>query len=198
MWEDRYKTDSYLFGTEPAAFLTQRADWFVPGTSVLSVAEGEGRNAVWLAEQGLTVTGLEYAPSAVEKASKLAKARDVSPEFVQSDVFAWDWPEAAFDIVMGIFIQFVGPDERQELFDLMVRAVKPGGLIVLHGYTPKQLDYRTGGPGKLENLYTEDVLRSELPGLTVELCETYDAELTEGAAHAGRSALIDFIARKPG
>ena len=197
MWEERYKGDDYLFGTAPARFLIERADRFAPGASLLSVAEGEGRNAVWLAERGLSVTGLEFAPSAVAKAQRLAAERGVSPTFVQTDVFAWDWHEGAFDMVLGVFIQFVAARERTALFARMARAVRPGGTIALHGYTPKQLEYRTGGPGQLENLYTPELLRGAFPGFTVQLCESYEAELSEGKAHAGVSALIDFFAQKP-
>jgi cyclopropane fatty-acyl-phospholipid synthase-like methyltransferase len=197
MWEDRYNRPDYLFGTRPAQFLTRRAEWFAPGTSLLSVAEGEGRNAVWLAQRGVQVTGIEYAPSAIAKANKLAAEASVAPTFLQADLFDWDWPEAAFDIVLGVFIQFVGADARADLFARMQRAVKPGGLVLLHGYTPKQLDYGTGGPKALENLYTEALLREAFDGWTLELCESYEAHLDEGDGHSGQSALIDFIARKP-
>jgi len=197
MWEDRFNRPDYLFGTAPSQFLTRRATWFPSGLSVLSIAEGEGRNAVWLAQQGLHVTGVEYAPSAVAKAQKLAHEAGVAPTFVQADVFEWEWPEAAFDIVLGIFIQFVGPEARRELFGKMQSAARPGGLMMLHGYTPKQLDYGTGGPKSEENLYTEDRLRELFQGWDIALCEGYEADLDEGEGHSGRSALIDFIARKP-
>jgi len=198
MWEDRFNRPDYLFGTAPAQFLTRRAEWFAPGQSVLSIAEGEGRNAVWLAQQGLDVTGVEYAPSAIAKAKALAVKAGVSPTFLQADLFDWVWPEAAFDIVLGVFIQFVGPEDRTTLFDHMKRAVRPGGLIMLHGYTPKQLDYGTGGPKAEENLYTEARLTALFEGWDIALCDAYEAELNEGEGHSGRSALLDFIARRPG
>ena len=197
MWEDRYNRPDYLFGTAPAQFLTRRADWVTPGATLLSVAEGEGRNAVWLAQQGVEVTGIEYAPSAIAKAKKLAAEAGVAPTFLQADLFDWDWPEEAFDIVLGVFIQFVGPEDRADLFARMRAAVKPGGLILLHGYTPKQLDYGTGGPKALENLYTEALLREAFDGWEILVCESYEAHLDEGAGHSGQSALIDLIARKP-
>lgn len=198
MWEHRFATPEYVFGTEPASFLTHRSDVFPAGASVLSVAEGEGRNAVWLAAQGCRVTALEYAPSAIAKAHKLADARGVTVDFIAADVLAHAWPTDAFDITLGVFIQFAGPDDRRAIFDGMARATKPGGRIALHGYTPKQLDYRTGGPGRLENLYTPDILTNAFPGWRVEICEGYERDLDEGAGHSGRSALIDFVAVKPG
>lgn len=198
MWEQRFATPDYVFGTEPASFLTHRAGTFPAGASVLSVADGEGRNAVWLAAQGCQVTALEYAPSAIAKARKLADARGVTADFIEADVLAHDWPANAFDITLGVFIQFTGPEGRQVIFDGMARATKPGGRIALHGYTPKQLDYGTGGPGRLENLYTPDILTDAFPGWRVEICEAYERELDEGAGHSGHSALIDFVAVKPG
>ncbi|MEC3860544.1 class I SAM-dependent methyltransferase [Mesobacterium sp. TK19101] len=197
MWEARFDRPDYLFGTAPTAFLPRRADWFPKGATVLSVAEGEGRNAVWLAQQGLKVTGLENAPSALKKAHALARRFGVDPTFVEADVLAHDWPEAAFDIALGIFIQFAGPADRTVIVDGMKRAVKPGGLLILHGYTPKQIEYGTGGPRAVENMYTPDLLRNLVPGWTVELCDAYEDDLDEGVGHSGRSALIDFIARKP-
>lgn len=198
MWEHRFATPEYVFGTEPASFLTQRADVFPAGASILSVAEGEGRNAVWLAAQGCQVTALEYAPSAIAKAHRLAAARGVTVDVIEADVRTHDWPTDAFDITLGVFIQFAGPDDRRAIFDGMARATRPGGRIALHGYTPKQLDYRTGGPGRLENLYTPEILTAAFPGWRVEVCEGYERVLDEGTGHSGRSALIDFVAVKPG
>lgn len=197
MWEERFATDDYLFGTEPAAFLRDHADYLTPGATALSVADGEGRNAVFLAERGLQVTALEYAPSAIAKARKLAALRGVAAEFRQVDVLDHDWPQR-FDLVLGIFIQFAGPAERTRLFDGMKRSTRPGGLILLHGYTPRQLDYGTGGPRAVENLYTEAMLRDAFDGWDILECRSHERVLSEGKGHAGQSALIDFVARKPG
>lgn len=197
MWEERYSTGDYVFGTAPAAFLIDHETLYAPGQNALCVADGEGRNSVWLAAQGLTVTALEFAPSAVAKASKLASEQGVSLTQVQADVFDWDWPEDAFDHVLGIFIQFVGPEGRDAMFDAMKRSVKPGGLISLHGYTPKQLEYRTGGPGVLENLYTSELLERLFEGWEIFESRMHERTLDEGKGHSGQSALIDFVARKP-
>jgi len=197
MWEARFDRPDYVYGTAPTAFLPRRSDWFAKGASVLSVAEGEGRNAVWLAQQGLDVTGLENAPSALKKARALADRFGVDPSFVEADVLSYDWPEAAYDIALGLFIQFVGPADQAEIVEGMKHAIKPGGLLILHGYTPKQTEYGTGGPRAVENMYTPDLLRGFVPGWTVALCAAYETTLVEGIGHSGRSALIDFVARKP-
>ena len=111
-------------------------------------------------------------------------------------VYEWTWPEAAFDLVAAIFVQFADPAMRSFMFERMVRALKPGGLLLLEGYTPKQLEYRTGGPPQVENLYTEPMLRAAFEALDILELKQYEAELGEGSQHAGRSALIDLVARK--
>lgn len=197
MWEDRFSTPDYLFGTEPASFLRRHADWLAPGMSVLSVAEGEGRNAVFLAERGLRVRGLEDAPSAIAKAHRLAADRGVTIDMVKADVLAHDWAAESHDVVIGIFIQFAPPADRARLFAGMAQAVRPGGLILLHGYRPEQVALGTGGPKDPAHLYTDALLSEAYSGWDVQLSDSYDAMLTEGTGHVGRSALIDFIARKP-
>lgn len=195
MWEDRFAKPGYLFGKEPVPFLRKHDAYLQAGSTVLSIAEGEGRNAVYLAEKGLEVTGVEFAPSAVAKAEALAGERGVDVRFVQSDLFEYDWPEAVFDICIGLFFQFVGPEERDVLFERMKRAVRPGGLVMIHGYTPEQLEFGTGGPPFVENLYTEESFFPVFQGCDILHCESYEAEQRSGSAHVGMSALIDFIAR---
>ena len=198
-WSARYRDagDDYLFGTAPNKFLASQAERFSAGMSVLSVADGEGRNSVWLAEQGCAVTATEISPVALEKAAKLARGRHVVVDFMQADILAWTWPMAAFDAVVGIFIQFVGPAERARQLAGMKQAVKPGGLLFLQGYTPKQLQYGTGGPSAVENLYTEALLREIFSDWEIVLLHEHEDLIDEGRGHSGRSALIDLIARKP-
>lgn len=196
MWEDRFASPDYLFGTDPALFLTDHAGHFTPGASVLSVADGEGRNSVFLAGLGCAVTALEYAPSAVDKARRLAAEKGVEVDFRLADVLAHDWDDL-YDIVLGVFIQFVGPADRTRLFEGMARATRPGGLLMLHGYTPKQLDYGTGGPPFAENLYTPGLLADAFDGWDILLNRPHERVIEEGRGHSGRSALIDFIARRP-
>lgn len=197
MWNERYAGDEYLFGTEPADFLPRVAEWLKPGETVLAIADGEGRNSVWLAGQGLRVTAFDPAANAVAKARKLAAGRGVEVDFHLCDLDGWNWSRR-FDAVAGIFIQFVGPDGRAELFDRLDRALKPGGLLLLHGYAPRQVGYGTGGPPDPANMYTLDLLREGFAGYEVLRQADFDAEVDEGRGHSGRSALIDFVARKPG
>ena len=203
IWTNRYREagEAYLFGTEPNRFLAHRADALQSGRTALSVADGEGRNSVWLAEQGLEVTAIEISAVAVEKARRLAQGRKVQVSFLQADMLAPGWPPAelhgAFDWVVGIFIQFVGPEWRDRQFDAMKQLTRPGGRILLQGYTVKQLEYRTGGPSAVENLYTDEILRDAFADWEIEELVEYEEDIAEGSGHKGRSALIGLVARKP-
>lgn len=203
IWSKRYSDagQDYLFGTEPNRFLARREQRLQDGRNAISIADGEGRNSVWLAEQGLEVTGIEISAVAIEKARHLAAARKVEVDFVQADMLAPRWPpaelQAAFDWVIGIFIQFVGPEWRDRQFEVMKQLARPGGRILLQGYTPKQLEYRTGGPSAAENLYTEDILREAFADWEIEELVEYEDTIAEGSGHVGRSALIGMVARKP-
>ncbi len=198
MWEDRFKaSEDYVFGKAPAQFLTDHAAYLTPGAKALSVADGEGRNSVYMAERGMAVTALEFAPSAIARAKALAAEKGVTVDFQNADVLTRDWERDAFDHVVGIFIQFTGPDGRQTLFDGMKQATKPGGLVMLHGYTPEQLAHGTGGPPFAENMYTESLLQDAFAGWEILTCRAYEREVQEGRGHSGISALIDLIARKP-
>jgi 2-polyprenyl-3-methyl-5-hydroxy-6-metoxy-1,4-benzoquinol methylase len=196
-WNQRFGADGYLFGTAPNAFLASRKALLRPGMTVLCVADGEGRNSTWLAEQGLEVTAFDFSPVAVEKARRLAAERRVTVLYEVASVYDWRWPEVAFDLVAAIFVQFADPPMRRFLFERMIRALKPGGLLLLEGYTPRQLEYRTGGPPHRENLYTEGMLRDAFAELEIVEVKEYDADVAEGSGHFGRSALIDLVARKP-
>ncbi len=193
--------EEYLFGIEPNRFLAHRAGLLQNGRTALSVADGEGRNSVWLAGQGLEVTAVEISAFAVEKAGRLAVGRKADVRFILADMLAPDWPPAglrdAFDWVIGIFIQFTGPVERERQFAAMKQVTAPGGRILLHGYTPGQLEFGTGGPSEVENLYTRELLLAAFAGWEIEELVEYEDEISEGSGHKGRSALIGLVARKP-
>lgn len=195
-WEERYSRPGYHFGTEPNAFLRAQAHRLTPGMRVLSIADGEGRNGVWLAGQGMAVTAQDFSPTAQGKARALAAERGVTLDFELSDITARDWAPEAFDAVVGIFFQFLTPEERGPVFEGIRRTVRPGGLVLIEGYGPKQLEYGTGGPKRLENLYTEDLLRDAFAGFSEVSVTAYDADVQEGPGHSGLSALVDMVARK--
>lgn len=195
-WNQRFASDGYIFGTQPAAFLESNLHFLAPGSRVLVPADGEGRNSVFLAERGMHVVATDIAEHGLAKARQLARERAVNVEFLQVDLQGWQWPQAQFDAVVAIFIQFAPPRFRDEIFAGMKMAVRPGGMILLHGYTPKQLDYRTGGPSAVEQLYTEELLRGAFSDCELLRLEAYERDLDEGPGHRGRSAIIDLVARR--
>ena len=193
-WETRYATPGYHFGKEPNAFLKSKAHLLKAGQKALSIADGEGRNGVFLAELGLDVRAMDFSPNALAKARALAKERGVTVRFEQADLETWAWPVGEFDVVVAIFIQFLTPALRARVFESMRRALKPGGLILMQGYRPKQLEYKTGGPSQVEQLYTRELLETAFADCAFVEIEEYDREVHEGAGHGGMSALIDLVA----
>jgi cyclopropane fatty-acyl-phospholipid synthase-like methyltransferase len=196
-WNTRYAIHDYLFGTAPNAFLKAETRRLKPGSVILALADGEGRNGVFLAEKGMKVHSVDFADNAITKARRLAVARNVDMQIEKADVLDWDWPLCRYDAIIAIFIQFARPDERAKLFMHMKRAVKPGGLILMEGYGPKQMEYKTGGPGILEQLTTRELLEQSFYDWDIIDIAEYDCEITEGKSHSGMSALIDLVAQKP-
>ena len=196
LWDQRYGTPEFLFGTAPNDYLSSQRHLLRPGMRALAVADGEGRNSVWLARQGLSVDAFDVSSVAVGKARRLPSDAQVAVDFRVADCDAWSWEPAHYDVVAAIFVQFADPALRARLFANIIATLKPGGILILQGYTPKQLEYKTGGPGVLENLYTEELLRTELGALDIVELQSYEADLDEGTQHAGRSALIGLVGRK--
>jgi cyclopropane fatty-acyl-phospholipid synthase-like methyltransferase len=196
MWDERYAGEDYLFGTEPNEFLVSQRHFLKPDMSCLAVADGEGRNGVWLAQQGLHVLSVEASAVALDKAKKLARQRGVMIDFEQAHLAQWQWGENRFDMVAAIFIQFAPPALRKQMFAGIRCCLKPGGLLLLQGYTPRQLEYKTGGPPVAENMYTEALLRNAFGDMEILHLREHDDHIGEGTGHSGKSALIDLVARK--
>ena len=197
-WEARFSAPGYLFGTTPNAFLKSKADLLkakAPGKA-LSIADGEARNGVFMAEQGLDVLSLDSSAAAQEKARKLANERGVPLRLERGDLQSWPWPTAEFDVIVGIFFQFLTPDLRGAIFARIKQALKPGGLLLIEGYRPKQLEYKTGGPPHADQLYTRELLQQSFGDLSSLDIKEYDAVIQEGTGHAGMSALIDLVGTK--
>ena len=179
-WNTRYAIRDYLFGTAPNAFLRAETRRLKPASVILALADGEGRNGVFLAEKGMKVHSVDFADNAITKARRLADARNVDMQIEKADVLDWDWPENRYEAIVAIFIQFATPDERKKLFVDMKRAVKPGGLILMEGYGPKQMEYKTGGPGILDQLTTRELLEESFSDWEILDIAEYDCEINEG------------------
>jgi cyclopropane fatty-acyl-phospholipid synthase-like methyltransferase len=195
-WQTRFGTADYIFGKEPNAFLKAQASRLPASGTALSIADGEGRNGVWLAEQGLDVLAVDFSPVALEKSRALAAERGMRLRTEAADVTSWRWPEAAFDVVVAIFVQVVFPAERTVFFKNLKRALKPGGLLIMQGYRTEQLTFRTGGPPEAERLYTRALLQEAFGDMAQLDIREHDSTISEGTAHVGMSALIDLVAKK--
>ena len=195
-WQGRFAGEEYRFGTTPNAFLKSQAHLLRKGQKALAIADGEGRNGVFLAEQELDVWSIDFSPNAQAKARKLAQERGVTLHIERADIIQWAWPASAFDVVAAIFFQFAAPLQRDKIFAGIKRTLKAGGLLLLEGYRPKQLEYKTGGPSRVENLYTRAMLEKAFADFASLDIREYDAEIHEGAGHGGMSALIDLVGRK--
>jgi 2-polyprenyl-3-methyl-5-hydroxy-6-metoxy-1,4-benzoquinol methylase len=197
-WNKRFDTPDYIFGKAPNEYLQAQATSHLKrGDSVLCVADGEGRNSVWLAKQSMRVDAFDLSEVALSKAVALATEEAVHVQFSLASTEAWDWQPNQYDAVVGIFIQFADPVMRVRLFAQMISTLRPGGLLIMQGYTPKQLEFKTGGPSILEHLYTEDMIRDLIGDLEIiDLC-VHEKMLSEGPKHTGMSALLGLVARKP-
>jgi len=196
-WNARYAEPGFAYGTEPNAFLVSQKQYLKSGMKALAVADGEGRNGVWLAQQGLDVLSVDASEVGLRKAQELAADRGVAIRTEKVDLVSWQWPVQKFDIVAAIYIHFP-PDVRARLHRCMFEALKPGGVLILEAFTPAQLNYKSGGPPVLEMLYTADMLRIDYAGCEILLLEETVAELVEGKYHRGPGAVVRLVLRRPG
>jgi len=196
-WNERFDKAEFIFGKEPNEYLVESSlKYLKKHDKVLCIADGEGRNGVWLAKQGMQVVGFDASNVALVKAKQFAKDNQVQVDYTFSDTDSFIWHPNTYDAVVAIFIQFADPAMRERIFKETYQALKPGGIFILQGYTPKQLEYKTGGPSLIEHLYTEEMIRDLAKDFQIlDLC-CYEKELSEGARHTGMSALLGMIAKK--
>lgn len=195
-WDERFDRPDFVYGTDPNAFLAEQAAALPDKGSVLAVADGEGRNGVWLAERGLDVVSFDASTVALAKARDLARRRDVTLQTVHSDLAKWEWEPETYDVVAAIFVQFAPPDLRKTMFEGFHTCLKPGGILIMQGYRVEQLRYGTGGPPHADHLYTKDMLIRSFGHWEIRYLQEHDSVIEEGAGHSGISALIDLVAEK--
>ncbi|MEZ4695415.1 MAG: class I SAM-dependent methyltransferase [Rhodothermales bacterium] len=195
MWDDRYSQAEFVYGTEPNDFLRDNARK-IPGPDVISLAEGEGRNAVFLAGLGFNVTGVDSSRVGLDKAQRLAKVRSVKITTVQSDLADFDFGVEKFDGLVSVFCHLPTALNRS-VFKMAIRSLRPGGIVVLEAYSPRQLDYGTGGPPNIELLHSVEEWKQILDGFEFELAHEVVRMIEEGEYHKGQSSVVQIIARKP-
>ncbi len=195
MWNERYNTETYAYGIVPNAFLTAMYDK-LPSGKILCIGEGEGRNAVWLAEQGDTVTAVDLSEIGLKKANKLARSRGVAITTVHADLTDFTIENSQWDAIVSIFCH-LPPALRKDIHRRCVMGLRPGGAFLLEAYAPLQLEYKTGGPSAVEMMMDVPSLTTELTGLEFIHLQERVREVNEGVFHNGAGAVVQVFAQKP-
>ena len=193
-WDDRYRTEEYAYGREPNEFLREEAHRIAPGR-VLCLAEGEGRNAVFLARLGHQVTAVDFSVEGLRKAERLAREQSVEIATVQADLATYEPELDAFTGIVAIFAHLPAA-VRKHVHGWTPRALRSGGVYILEAYTPAQLALNTGGPRNAALLMTLAELKEELAPLTIDVGREVEREIHEGAFHGGPSATVQLVAAR--
>jgi SAM-dependent methyltransferase len=196
-WDQRYADSSYLYGERVNDFLAAHAPYLRPGQRALALGDGEGRNGVWLAEQGLEVTAVDHSPRGLAKARALAERRGVPLETIEQDLLQWAWPVAEFDLVVLVYLHLL-PTDRAMIHPAAAQALRPGGLLVLEAFHPRHVHRSTGGgPPRGDVMYDEATLAADFRALHPEQLETCVVDLDEGTGHRGPADVVRLRARRP-
>jgi cyclopropane fatty-acyl-phospholipid synthase-like methyltransferase len=195
MWDERFSCAEPVYGETANAFVQSQIFRLQPGMKVFVPADGYGRNGIWLAKQGFRVHTVDLSPVGVERARKAAEAAGVKITQEVADLAHWNWPSDEFDAVVSIFFHM--PSEvRGKVHAAMVRALKPGGIIILQAFTPQQLQCTSGGPKQVDLLYSAEILRNDFAGAEPVLLEEKIVDLNEGHMHSGAGAVVQAVFRK--
>ena len=195
MWNTRFASSEYVYGELPNVFLVEHLDKLLGCKKVLLIAEGEGRNAVYLARQGLDVTAVDFSEVGREKCLALASRHNVKVEYQIADLANYDFPNNTYDAVIAIFAH-TPARIRKSVHAQIPSTLKQNGICFIKGYTPEQIALGTGGPKDPEMMLSTRILNDEIIGLDVMYCEEKRIVLDEGKLHNGESAVVEYIARK--
>lgn len=194
MWDERYNTQQYAYGKEPNDFLAQQYKQ-LPKGRVISLAEGEGRNAVFLAKMGYEVTAVDGSKVGLEKAAKLAKEHCVNIELIHADLAEFDFGKETWDAVVSIYCPLPSA-VRSAVYKRAVKGLKPAGVFLLEAYTPEQVNYNTGGGPDADTKTSKSDLEDDLIGLSFVHLEELKREVFEGSYHTGLASVLQAIAKK--
>jgi SAM-dependent methyltransferase len=200
MWDNRYRADGYAYGTAPNVFFKTALEKYAVGGRLLLPAEGEGRNAVYAAQQGLEVSAFDISTAGREKARQLAADRGVSIDYRVGDFLEMDFADASFDATALIYAHFP-PHLLPTYHRKIVRLLKPGGLVILEGFSESNLPLReanpqVGGPNKIELLFSVAKIERDFPDFDVLELGEVETVLHEGEFHKGAARVVRFVGRK--
>ena len=194
MWDQRYAESAYVYGTNPNEFFKQELNKLLPG-KILLPAEGEGRNAVYAAEKGWIVSAFDQSDEGRKKALRLASGRNVAIEYKIRDLETIDYPADHFDAIALVFVHSFAI-KRQQIYRNLIRFLKPGGTLILIGYSKEQLQYNSGGPKDESMLFSEDELIKDFSALQIKSIRKIETMIQEGDFHNGNSSVIQLVAFK--
>ena len=194
-WDERYSASEYVYGTEPNDFLREEYHRIRPGGKVLCLADGEGRNGVFLAQQGFDVTSVDASQVGLEKALALAQANDVMITSVHADLADYDLGVDQWDAVVSIFCH-LPPDLRSRVHNAVTSSLRMDGVVILEAYTVDQLSFKTGGPPVAALMMSAQQLRHDFEALDVIVCGERTRMIHEGALHNGQSAVVQIVAQR--
>ena len=192
-WDDRYAASDYLFGTAPNDFLKTVAHQLAPNSQILCLADGEGRNGVYLAAQGHTVTAVDQSRVGLKKAKKLAQQKQVSVETIKADLAEYDLGVESWDCIVSIFFH-IPSEVRANIYPRIIAPLKPGGSLILESYTPNQLNHKTGGPPTSDLMLTKDQLTQYFSEMNLEHLQELEREVIEGTGHTGLASVVQLLA----
>ena len=195
MWDQRYREQGYAFGVEPNDFLRESAA-HIPAGRVLSLAEGEGRNAVYLASLGYAVTGVDQSTVGLGKARALAGGRSLVIDTQVADLADYAIEPETWDGIVSIFAH-LPTAVRRRLYASVIVGLRPGGVFILEAYGPAQPTFGTGGPSDLDLLPPLAELRDELDGLEFVIARELERPVVEGRYHTGQASVVQIVGRKP-
>ena len=194
-WDERYDGEEYVYGTEPSPWLMAQAPRIHPRGRVLSLGEGEGRNAVWLARRGFSVLAVDGSSVGLAKAKRLSATRGVEITTAVADLETWAPAVGGFDAVLLMYLH-LPPTVRRRVHTMAWTSLRPGGIVILEAFTPRQLANSSGGPKQADMLYEPAVLRDDFPGVTWDVLEEIDTDIDEGPLHRGRAALVRGVGER--
>ena len=199
-WDEQFSGPEYRYGTEPNAFVREQAFRLKSGSAVLVPGDGEGRNSVWLAEQGHEVTAVDGSAVGIRKAQELASSRGVRLTSVHADLEAWAPAPGSFDAVVLTYVHLPAA-WRAATHRRLFEGLRPGGWLILEAFNPRQLGRASGGPKDVTMLFTLEMIRGDVAGIPPPPIEEVlawegEAELDEGPLHRGLAQLTRYIGQR--
>jgi SAM-dependent methyltransferase len=194
IWDQRYSAAEFVYGTRPNDFLASHVKAIPPGP-VLDLGSGEGRNAVFLAEQGCDVTAVDQSTVGLQKTERLAAERGVRVTTMQADLAQFEIRPGHWAGITSIFCH-LPKALRRSLYPSVVRGLRPGGVFLMEAYTPAQIGRGTGGPSDPDWMMSIDRLKDEVIGLEWVVAEEKEREVVEGLYHTGSASVVQFVGRR--